>query len=183
MITRRAAAALIVLWAGCGAALAQPVPEPDAYRGEPYRAPVPATLRGAQVINAAQAIALHAEGQAVFLDILPRKARPEGLPEGTVWREPPHQTIPGALWLWNTGYERLDPEEQARLRAGLEQATGGDPDAPVVFFCRADCWMSWNAARRAVEWGYGAVIWFPGGTEDWQEAGGPELVPAPPFEP
>ena len=31
--------------------------------------------------------------------------------------------------------------------------------------------MSWNAARRAVAWGYSAVHWFPGGTDDWRDAG------------
>jgi hypothetical protein len=27
--------------------------------------------------------------------------------------------------------------------------------------------MSWNAARRALEWGYTAVIWYPDGTDGW----------------
>jgi rhodanese-related sulfurtransferase len=30
--------------------------------------------------------------------------------------------------------------------------------------------MSWNAARRAVEWGYSNVVWFPGGTDAWEAA-------------
>ena len=34
------------------------MPEPEGFRSEPYRAPVPATLQGAQVIDAAQAVAL-----------------------------------------------------------------------------------------------------------------------------
>ena len=157
------------------------VPEPEGFRGEPYRAPVPATLTGARVIDAAEAIRLHAEGAAVFLDILPRKARPEGLPEGTIWREPPHETIPGALWLWNTGYQRLAPEEEARLRAGLRQARRDYPGRPVVFFCRSECWMSWNAAKRALEWGEQNIIWFPGGIEAWEAAGGPPLTEVEPF--
>ena len=99
-------------------AAAQSVSEPDGYRGEPYRAPVPATLQGAQVIDGAQALDLHDEGQAVFIDVFPRTLRPEGLPEGTIWREPPHQTIPGAIWLWNTGYQALSPEEETRIAEG-----------------------------------------------------------------
>lgn len=173
-----------VLLALClaGPATAQ-VPEPDGYRGEPYRAPVPATLQGATVIDARQAIRLHADG-VPFLDVLPRRAnKPQGLPKGTVWREPPHETIPGAVWLWDTGYEALAPAEQARLETGLRQATGGDPAAPVVIFCRSDCWMSWNAARRAVSLGYAAVHWFPGGVEEWQAAGGAPLVRATPVAP
>jgi PQQ-dependent catabolism-associated CXXCW motif protein len=164
-----------------GPAVAQ-VPEPDGYRGEPYRAPVPATLQGATVIDAPQAIRLHAEG-VPFLDVLPRKVRPEGLPEGTIWREPVHETIPGAVWLWDTGWEALAPAEQARLERGLEQASGGDRSAPLVIFCRSNCWMSWNAARRAVALGYTAVHWFPGGIEGWQSAGGAPLVRATPADP
>lgn len=159
-------------------AAGQPVPEPDGYRGEPYRAPVPDTLAGAQVIDAAGALALHADG-AAFLDVLPRKARPEGLPPDTIWNEPAHLSIPGAVWLWDTGYQALSPPEEARLRDGLTRAQADDPDRPLVIFCRADCWMSWNAARRAVEWGFAPVLWFPGGTEAWQEAGG-DLVPLTP---
>ena len=164
-----------------GPAAAQ-VPEPDSYRGEPYRAPVPETLQGATVVDAAQALRLHAEGVS-FLDVLPRKKRPEGLPEGTIWREPPHDTIPGAIWLSDTGWEALAPAEQARLERGLEQATGGDRARPLVIFCRSDCWMSWNAARRAVALGYTAVHWFPGGIEGWQQAGGAPLVRATPADP
>ncbi|MBM3603522.1 MAG: PQQ-dependent catabolism-associated CXXCW motif protein [Alphaproteobacteria bacterium] len=164
-------------------AMAQQVPEPDNYRGEPYRAPVPATLTGARVINAPEAIALHQEGLAAFLDVLPRKSRPEGLPEGTIWNEPAHETIPGAVWLWDTGYQALAPAEEARLREGLDRAQADDPDRPLLFFCRTDCWMSWNAARRALEWGYSPVIWFPGGTDGWLAAGGAPLVTAEPVAP
>ncbi len=169
-----------------GLALAAPVaaqvPEPDGFRGEPYRAPVPASLAGATVIDADQALALHEQG-AGFVDVFPRTRHPEGLPKGTFWREPQHLTIPGAVWLWDTGYQSLSPAEQARLENGLRQVTGGDPNAPVVIFCRADCWMSWNAARRAVDLGYTAVHWFPEGTDGWLAALGPDLVVAQPVEP
>ncbi|ODT60382.1 MULTISPECIES: PQQ-dependent catabolism-associated CXXCW motif protein [Paracoccus] len=173
-MTRAAVLALLL----APAAWAQTVPEPDTYRGEPYRAPVPATLTGAQVIGIDEAVALHEAG-AAFVDAMPRKARPEGLPEGTLWNEPPHQTIPGALWLWNTGYQALAPAEEARLRDGLTRAQQGDPDRPLVIFCRADCWMSWNAARRAVEWGFEPVLWFPGGTDAWEQAGRPLVIADP----
>ncbi len=63
------------------AARAETVPEPDTYHGEPYRSPVPATLAGAQVIDVGQAIAL--QGQAAFLDVLPRpKAKPAAFQKG-----------------------------------------------------------------------------------------------------
>ena len=30
--------------------------------------------------------------------------------------------------------------------------------------------MSWNAAKRAVEWGYSSVVWYPLGADGWEEA-------------
>lgn len=158
------------------------VPEPAGYRGEPYRAPVPATLRGATAIDAATAISLHDQG-VPFLDTLPLSPKPEGLPSGTLWNAPDHLSIPGAVWLWNTGYDRLAPAEEKRLADGLMAATRGDKIAPVVVFCKTDCWMSWNAGKRAVAMGYTGVHWFPGGIEGWQEAGGAPLVKAEPVSP
>ena len=61
------------------------------------------------------------------------------------------------------------------------EAVDGDRAAALVFFCKADCWMSWNAARRAVALGYGRVGWFPGGTDAWA-AEGRALVPAVPAD-
>lgn len=169
-------AVIAALFLLAGAAQAQ-VAEPGDFHGEPYRAPVPATLAGARVIDPAEAVALHARG-VPFIDVLPRQKRPENLPADTIWRAPPHQTIPGAIWLYDTGYQRLAAEEQARLADGLARATRGDKAAPVVIFCKTDCWMSWNAAKRAVMLGYSGTIWFPGGVEGWQMQGG-SLVAAP----
>ncbi|MDO5704390.1 MAG: PQQ-dependent catabolism-associated CXXCW motif protein [Paracoccus sp. (in: a-proteobacteria)] len=174
----RAALALLML---AGAAAAQ-VPEPDGFRGAPYNAPVPATLAGARVVDGSQALDLSEQG-VPFIDAMPRVTRPKGLPPGTFWRQPVHLTIPGAIWLYDTGYERLAPVEQARLEAGLAAATGGDRAAPVVIFCRADCWQSWNAAKRAVDLGYTGVIWFPTGTDGWLDAGGADLITAEPADP
>jgi rhodanese-related sulfurtransferase len=41
--------------------------------------------------------------------------------------------------------------------------------------------MSWNAAKRALAYGYRNVAWFPDGSDGWQEAGLPlaEAQPAP----
>lgn len=101
--------AALALLLGTGAALAAP-PEPAKYRAAPYRAEVPATLAGAQVDDAAKAIALHDAG-AAFVDVYPRTQCPVCLPEATIWNEPQHLTIPGAYWLHDTGYDRLSPQE------------------------------------------------------------------------
>lgn len=175
-----ALAAGVLTGAVGGGVLAATVPEPDGYHGEPYLAEVPATLAGAEVIGDDAARALWLTGVVGFVDALPRAPKPD-LPAGTVWHEPPHETIPGALWLPNTGYAELAPETLDYLRAGLEAVTQGDPTAPLVIFCKRDCWMSWNAARRAVELGYTRVFWYPGGVDGWTERGW-ALQEAAPFQ-
>ncbi len=150
-------------------ALAQ-VAEPDGYRMEDFRAPVPATLHGATVVDTEAAEALWRDGGAVFVDVLPRPEKPANLPAGTIWRDKPHDTIPGAIWLPNVGYGALAAVTDAYFRDGLALATGDDRAKPVVFFCLRDCWMSWNAARRALtEYGYAQVYWYPDGADGWTE--------------
>ena len=150
----------------------QTPPEPDTYRTEEYRAPTPATLRGARVATTTAAETLWRQG-AVFVDVLPHAPRPANLPAGTLWRERPHRNIPGSIWLPDTGYGVLASVTERYFAGGLLQATGGDHARPVVIYCQRDCWMSWNAARRAIAMGYTDVVWFPDGIEGWEEAGLP----------
>lgn len=161
---KRLALALMLLTAP---ASADTVPEPQGYRGPPYSAPVPATLAGATVADNIAAAQLHSDGVAVFVDVMPRDVKPADLPEDTIWREKPRMSIPGAIWLPNTGFEALSPQEDTYLKAGLAHATGGDMAKPVVIFCREECWMSWNVAKRALGYGYSEVIWYPDGPEGW----------------
>ncbi|PUB12843.1 PQQ-dependent catabolism-associated CXXCW motif protein [Yoonia sediminilitoris] len=161
------AAAILALWLPV-AATAQPVPEPDSYETEHYRGPVPVSLTGGTVVDNDAAYALWKTGQVAFVDVLPRAPKPENLPEGTIWRDQPRHSIPGAIWLPNVGYGALADVTDAYFRDGMKQVTGGDPDYPVVFFCLRECWMSWNAAKRAIEeYGYTHVFWYPDGTDGW----------------
>lgn len=158
------------------------VTEPEGYRAEDYLADTPATLAGARVIGAS---ALHAMMQAepvIVIDVFPQPPRPEGLPAGTLWRPPARRVIPGAVWLANTGYGALNEELAAYFQSALEALTLGDKWRPLVFYCDARCWMSWNAAKRALSLGYHNVHWFPGGIQDWTAAGYPTIpaMPAPP---
>lgn len=153
--------------------------EPQTYRSAPYRGPVPATLQGARVLSTEDARAVWATEEALFVDVLPTPLRPANLPEGTLWRPPKRQDIPGSIWLANTGYDRLSTQTEAYLFDNLEAATDGNVDAPLVFYCQAECWMSWNAAKRAIAAGYSAVMWYPEGTDGWAEAG----LPLEPREP
>ncbi|ADZ69448.1 PQQ-dependent catabolism-associated CXXCW motif protein [Polymorphum gilvum] len=174
MIRAAAFAVLVSVLCVAGAAgQAGGVAEPDGFRGEPYRAPVPETLEGAQVLDDAGAHALWLGGQAVFVDVLPKTERPANLPAGTLWRDKPHVSIKDAVWLPGTGYEALHPDVEMYLKQGLEAITGGDRDKPLVIFCLADCWMSWNAAKRAVSYGYRQVYWYPDGVDGWDFSGHP----------
>jgi PQQ-dependent catabolism-associated CXXCW motif protein len=155
------------------------VPEPTDYRTNDYRMPVPRTLQGATVVNADDAEKMMTAKSAVFIDVYPRAPKPPNLPAGTIWRDVPHASIAGAHWLPNVGYGVLSPEFEAYFKSRLETLTGNDKSAAVVFFCLKDCWMSWNAAKRAQSWGYSAVHWFPEGTDGWQAIGN-DLVSATP---
>ena len=154
------------------------VAEPADYRMNDFRSPVPKTLKGARVVDAAQAAELAGQG-ALMIDVYPRAPKPAGLPANAIWRSPKHMSIKGAVWLPNVGFGKLANEPEEYFRKGLERLTGNTKDKAIVFFCLKDCWMSWNAAKRAIEWGYTNVIWFPDGTDGWQEIGN-ELANAEP---
>ncbi|MGI9420385.1 MAG: quinoprotein dehydrogenase-associated putative ABC transporter substrate-binding protein [Geminicoccaceae bacterium] len=160
------------------------VPEPGDYRMADFRAPVPATLAGADVMSTA---ALEAEVEAeapLLIDVMPapRKPRDTGL-----WIPPKRDNIPGSHWLANTGYGELSDEFADFFEQQLAALTDGDPSRRLVFYCEANCWMSWNAAKRALSLGYDNVAWYPDGTDGWKAAGLPlersEPLPMPDFLP
>jgi PQQ-dependent catabolism-associated CXXCW motif protein len=168
---RRLAALLAVMLAAVAPARAQDRPaEPDGYRTEDYRAPVPATLAGARVLTTAEAEVIWREKTGVFIDVLPRAPRPANLPSGTVWRDNPRLSIPGSIWLPDTGYGKLAASTEAYLQRGLARATGGNAAMLLVIYCQENCWMSWNAAKRILAFGHRNVAWYPEGTDGWQRA-------------
>ena len=160
---------------GAASALAQTPreipPEPAGYRMEQFRAPVPATLAGAKVVGTDEVRKLWETKAAVFIDVLPRAPKPTNLPPDTVWRDKPRRDIPGSIWLVDTGYGALAAPTLAYFERGLAKASGGDKARPLVFYCLTDCWMSWNAGKRALTLGYSNVIWYPQGTDGWESAG------------
>jgi PQQ-dependent catabolism-associated CXXCW motif protein len=143
---------------------------PEGYRTDNYRAPVPATLAGARVLATGEAEAIWRAGAGVFIDVLPHAPKPQNLPAGTIWREKPRLNIPGSIWLPDTGYGTLAAATEDYLRHGLSRASGGNSATLLVIYCQADCWMSWNAAKRALSYGYRNVAWYPEGTDGWQRA-------------
>jgi PQQ-dependent catabolism-associated CXXCW motif protein len=155
-----------------GAAGAAAIEEPAAYRFEPYRAPTPPRVAGATTLDTAGAERIWREGSALFVDVMPHDPRPANLPPGTVWRDRPRDNILGSVWLANVGYGALSDEMEAYFSRSLQDLTAGGHRA-LVFYCQKDCWMSWNAAKRAAALGYTRVHWYPEGTEGWAAAGLP----------
>ena len=168
---RRLGAALVIAALAGGASAQQQEPfEPEGYRTDNYRAPVPATLEGARVLTTAEAEAIWRAQRGAFIDVLPRAPKPKNLPAGTVWRDAPRRNIPGSIWLPDTGYGALPAAMDDYFQRGLTRAAHGDKAALLVIYCLADCWMSWNAAKRALTYGYSNVAWYPDGTDGWERA-------------
>jgi PQQ-dependent catabolism-associated CXXCW motif protein len=176
--SQRLALALLALLALCRPAAAQ-VPEPSAYRQDHYRAPVPATIAGGTLIDPKALAALIPAEHPVLIDVLPAPTRPPGLPAGHPWLPVPHQDIPGSLWLPDVGRGAISPALETWFHARLATATANHQGKPVVFYCLSQCWMSWNAAKRAISYGYTRVFWLEAGADGWTAAGYPLAVARP----
>lgn len=158
--------------ASCLLYAAEPVIEPENYKMDQYRSPTPATLSGATVVDVHEAKSLHESGNIKFIDVLPSPKRPPGMKEGDVWIPEKRLNIPGSIWLADVGYGVLSDELERYFISNLKSVTQDDYQG-LLFYCKIDCWMSWNAAKRAINLGYSVVYWFPGGTDDWSSQGFP----------
>ncbi|MDJ0629922.1 MAG: PQQ-dependent catabolism-associated CXXCW motif protein [Rhodobacter sp.] len=149
------------------------------YRIDRHRASTPDDIPGpARLISAAQAKALLARG-ALAIDVFgAAQSRYDEL-DGTWLVSKERLSLPGAIWLPETGRGVLDAAMQGYLAQTLARETKGDLARPMVVFCIADCWMSWNAAQRIAAMGYQNVHWFRHGTDGWLDIGEP-LVPVDP---
>lgn len=181
---RAALTAAFVLAILAGAVLAGPASDFDSdettgYRVQNYRAPVSRPVEGGERIDLPALDRLRDEG-AVLIDTMPQRGGTD--PATGAWRlVDRRETIPGATWLPETGRGRLEPRLSAYFAHHLARLTGGDRGRAIVFFCLADCWMSWNAVKRAAALGYTRLYWFADGTDGWAEAERPlvEAVPPP----
>ena len=176
MIIARIALALGLLLGLSGMAAAGEAahaPEPQGFWTGPMGGAVPATISGGQVIDADGLAQLIETGDVVLVDVAFSPRQPEGLSPDTVWLPPPHRSIPGSVWLADVGLGELPPAQDDWYREQLRALTGGDAAKPLVFFCHPNCWGSWNAAKRAILYGYSQVYWYPDGVEGWQDSGRP----------
>lgn len=140
--------------------------------------PTPASLPGGQIITTKGLLALVQARQAPFVlfDVL---GQPDMLPNA----------VPAA-WLAQAG--SFDDAVQQQASQLFGQHTQGRKDTALVFYCLSrECWMSYNAALRAVHAGYKNVLWYRGGIEAWNFAGlptqqrqqGQQAQPAPVRQP
>jgi sulfur-oxidizing protein SoxY len=148
-----------------------PVAEPKGFWLGPVNGPVPGTLTGGTVIRANDLAALLKQRRAVVVDVSNSQQRPEKLAPQAVWMPPPHPVIPGSLWIAGAGAGTIDAGVEKLYRQRLAEATSNNLDHPVVVYCHERCWLSWNAAKRAIRYGYRKVYWFPDGIEGWRAAG------------
>lgn len=180
----RAARILVAAAALMGMAAAPPPADPvlfdaEGYRSARYRAPVKADPAPAQTISIVAALALDPADGALFIDVMPVEGGVRDPVTGVWTLSQQHFTIPGALWLPETGRAPVDADLWAALEARIAAVRADGPEIPVILFCRTDCWMSWNAARRLALRGIANVHWLAEGTDGWHGAGR-ELVVAVP---
>jgi PQQ-dependent catabolism-associated CXXCW motif protein len=120
--------------------------------------PTPSSIPGGQLITTKGLIGLVQAKQAPYFlfDVL-------GGPD----------VLPGAIpsvWMAQPG--SFNDQVQQQFSQAMQQGTKGRKDTVLVFYCLSNhCWMSYNAALRAINAGYTNVLWYRGGIEAWKAAG------------
>ena len=140
-----------------GAAQAEtPLFSADGYRIGLYRSPTPNQVQGAGIIDtAALQTLLTQTPRPVLIDVYRRQWL-----QGRFIEDQPHENVPGSHWLANTGDGDLTPDWQDYFARKLNTLTAGDLAQPLVFYCRSDCWLSWNAVKRAAAMGYKTCLLY-----------------------
>lgn len=150
--------------------------EPEGYWMGPLNGPVPATLHGAKVIHLPKLAALLKHGAVLLIDVSNAPRRPETLAPGAPWLPLAHRAIPGSVWIPGAGLGEIPRDVEALFQLQLAMGTANDKAHRVVIYCHERCWLSWNAAKRAIAYGYLNVYWYPEGVEGWSKARRPTAV-------
>jgi len=122
--------------------------------------PTPASIPGGKLITTPEVAQLlgNPQSQAMVFDVL---GGPQMLPNAV-------PVVPAAQG------GSFQDQTQQEFGNYLQQVTQGRKDRPMIFYCQSvQCWMSYNAALRAINLGYTSVLWYRGGIEAWQQAGLP----------
>lgn len=158
----------------------------DAYRTGHYRAPTPQCSPYATTVNTEQLQTLLAQRpETILVDVMGVTRRPEMDEFDSAWLPSRERfNLIGSHWLPNVGYAELTDEMARYYTSQLGRLTHGNYAQPLVIYCIVDCWLSWNAIKRAHELGYESLYWYPDGTDGWAEYGLPleQSVPIPIYE-
>lgn len=122
----------------------------------------PIALPSVEVVDAAQAQKLQAEG-ALIIDTRTEK-------------EYKTKRIGGALFAAYVEKSLKDVAFDVNLDdfSALDKVRGLTKDTPVIFACNGpDCWKSYKAAKAAITKGHKNVYWFRGGLPEWLAKGLP----------
>ncbi|WP_420598263.1 rhodanese-like domain-containing protein [Neptuniibacter sp.] len=148
----------------------------DGYRIQRYRSPTPSHSEYAQTLNTEGVISLVDKvPEVVLLDVQPLPWSGEFIHKKNERRK----NIKGSTWLPNVGLGELELSWSEYYQKHLERLTNKNKSHPIILYCRADCWMSWNAIKRAAEWGYTTLYWYRDGTDAWLEAEKEVIVATP----
>ena len=127
-------------------------------------APTPNAIPGGRLVTTPELVQLlrNPQAQALVFDVLGSQ-----------------QQLPNAIPVVPASQPgNFQDQTQQEFGQFLQQTTQGRKDRPMVFYCQStQCWMSYNAALRAINLGYTNVLWYRGGIEAWQQAGLPLQAP------
>ena len=137
------------------------------FRTGDYHSPTPLAIPGGRVVRTTEVRAmLLGRSPPYLIDVLGGQG---------------HRTIAGAFWMHGAGAGDLSAAESRRFVSAVAKFSAGDRSRPIVFFCAdSECWLSYNAALRAIAAGYTNIMWYRGGIAAWLHAGYP-MSQAEPF--
>ncbi len=138
------------------------------YRIARYRSPVEPNVPGGKRVLIEEVDELIANG-VVLVDVLPSDGAGLDPTTGEWQMAKPHENIPGSIWLPDVGKGRIDPEIATYFKSNLARLTGGDRARALLIYCQSDCWMGWNAVKRASSYGYSSIYWYADGIDGWRD--------------
>lgn len=139
------------------------------YRISRYQAPVPEEVPGAKRVQFEDVERIVKERSAILIDVMATDGAGVDSETGRWQLRRPRKNIPGSHWLADVGRGKPGAALEHYFTSNLERLTGGDKARAIVIYCLADCWMGWNAAKRAATYGYTAVQWYPEGSDGWRD--------------
>ncbi|MES1974964.1 MAG: rhodanese [Pseudomonadota bacterium] len=141
------------------------------YRVAHYRGVVGPAPEGVVRIDGKRAARLWRRRAAIFIDVNPAPGAVRDAGTGKWTLAEPHRSIPGAHWFPEAGRGVLAPGIERWFLAGTHRLRRAHPRRPIILFCLADCWMSWNAALRLERAGHTEILWYADGLDGWREQG------------